>query len=206
MVIEMADKTRSTPRGIVENLLVRIDKLFFPVDFVILDMFTDLRMPIILERPPLATAHAKVDIFRKSISLEVGNEKVVFKIKKITTPVESACAIRNEVSIPDDDLMKIDHDFICLGITGGIEYRWNMIDQGEPWDVDKLKKLSNMVKSSFIPLKWKVHWYTIGPGESYTKVRILEIDEIPGSNTNVIIVRAGQMEEMDIDGSVQKET
>ncbi|GJY26191.1 hypothetical protein Tco_0400917 [Tanacetum coccineum] len=40
------------------------------------------RMPIILGRPLLATAHAKVDIFRKSISLEVGNEKVIFKMKK----------------------------------------------------------------------------------------------------------------------------
>ncbi|GJZ35559.1 hypothetical protein Tco_0581376 [Tanacetum coccineum] len=45
------------------------------VDFVILVMVEDLRMPIILGRPLLATAHAKVDIFRKFISLEVGSEK-----------------------------------------------------------------------------------------------------------------------------------
>ncbi|GJW38497.1 RNA-directed DNA polymerase, partial [Tanacetum coccineum] len=44
-------------------------------NFVILDMVGDHRMAIILGMPLLATAHAKVDIFRKSISLEVGSEK-----------------------------------------------------------------------------------------------------------------------------------
>ncbi|GKD02260.1 hypothetical protein Tco_1177234, partial [Tanacetum coccineum] len=81
MVIEMADNTKSIPTGIVKNLLIKIYKFIFPVDFVILYMIEDFRMPIILGRPLLDTAHAKVDIFRKTISLEVGNEKVVFKMR-----------------------------------------------------------------------------------------------------------------------------
>ncbi|GKE88306.1 hypothetical protein Tco_1565781, partial [Tanacetum coccineum] len=75
MVIEMADETKCIPKWIVKNLLIKIDKFILPVDFVILDMIEDFRMPVILGRPLLAIAHAKVDIFRKTISLEVGNEK-----------------------------------------------------------------------------------------------------------------------------------
>ncbi|GJX14746.1 serine--tRNA ligase-like protein, partial [Tanacetum coccineum] len=71
MVIEMDDNTKCTPKGIVENLLVKINKFIFSVDFVILDMVEDFRMPIIPGRPLLATAQAKIDIFRKPISLEV---------------------------------------------------------------------------------------------------------------------------------------
>ncbi|GJZ22115.1 zinc knuckle CX2CX4HX4C containing protein [Tanacetum coccineum] len=82
MVIEMADNTKRIPKGIVKNLLIKIDKFMFPVDFVILDMIEDFRMPIILGRPLLATTHAKVDIFRKTISLEVGNEKVIFEMRR----------------------------------------------------------------------------------------------------------------------------
>ncbi|GJW89389.1 hypothetical protein Tco_0164729 [Tanacetum coccineum] len=82
MVIEMADNTKCTPKGIVENLLIKINKFSFPVDFVILDMVEDLRMPIILGRPLLATAHAKVYIFRNFISLEVGSEKGDIQNKK----------------------------------------------------------------------------------------------------------------------------
>ncbi|GJS48753.1 putative reverse transcriptase domain-containing protein [Tanacetum coccineum] len=44
MVIEMTDNTKCTPKGIVENLLIKIDKFIFPVDFVILDMVEDLRI------------------------------------------------------------------------------------------------------------------------------------------------------------------
>nr|GEU35886.1 hypothetical protein [Tanacetum cinerariifolium] len=70
MVIEMADNTKSIPKGIVKNLLIKIDKFIFPIDFVILDMIEDFRIPIILGRPLLAMAHANVEIFRKTISLE----------------------------------------------------------------------------------------------------------------------------------------
>ncbi|GJR54744.1 hypothetical protein Tco_1405265 [Tanacetum coccineum] len=62
MIIEMTDNIKYTPKGIIENLLVKIDKFIFPIDFVILDMVGDFRMPIILGRPLIATAHAKVRI------------------------------------------------------------------------------------------------------------------------------------------------
>nr|GEX84448.1 zinc knuckle CX2CX4HX4C [Tanacetum cinerariifolium] len=75
MVIELADDTKCIPKGIVKNLLIKINKFILPIDFIILDIIEDFRMPVILGRPLLATANAKVDIFRKTISLEVGNEK-----------------------------------------------------------------------------------------------------------------------------------
>ncbi|GJY49134.1 reverse transcriptase domain-containing protein [Tanacetum coccineum] len=59
MVIEMADNTKCTHKGIVKKLLVKIDKFIFQVDFVILDMVEDFRMPIILGRPLLATTTLK---------------------------------------------------------------------------------------------------------------------------------------------------
>ncbi|GKE14137.1 zinc knuckle CX2CX4HX4C containing protein [Tanacetum coccineum] len=112
MVIEMAGNTKCTPKGIVENLLIKIDKFIFLVDFVILDMVEDLRILVILGRPLLAIAHAKVDIFRKSISLEVGNEKVIFKIRSsfTTTNFEFVHLIKSETCLEDDDFKKIDYD------------------------------------------------------------------------------------------------
>nr|GEV86249.1 hypothetical protein [Tanacetum cinerariifolium] len=114
MVNEMSDNTKCTPKGIVKNLLVKIDKFNFPVDFVVLDMVKEFMMPIILGRPLLATAHAKVDIFRKSISLEIGNEKVIYKMRSsfTTTTVESVRAIKSEIHTEDDNLMKIDYDLL----------------------------------------------------------------------------------------------
>ncbi|GKD01986.1 hypothetical protein Tco_1172260 [Tanacetum coccineum] len=63
MVIEMADDTKCIPKGIVKNLLIKIDKFILPIDFVILDIIEDFRIPVILRRLLLATAHTKIDIF-----------------------------------------------------------------------------------------------------------------------------------------------
>ena len=78
MTIEMVDRTVSIPKGIVKNVLVKIDEFTFPVDFVILDMEEDSEFPIILGRPLLATAHAMIDVFSKLISLRVKNKKNCF--------------------------------------------------------------------------------------------------------------------------------
>ena len=53
--LHMADRFIAFPQGILEDVLVKIDKFIFPVDFVILDMEEDREVPIILGRPFLAT-------------------------------------------------------------------------------------------------------------------------------------------------------
>ncbi|GJW54847.1 homeodomain-like protein [Tanacetum coccineum] len=82
MVIEMADRSMRSSMGIVTNLLVKINKFIFPVDFIILDIIEDNKVPIILGRLVLATAHTRIDVFGKKISLKVGTEQITFNINK----------------------------------------------------------------------------------------------------------------------------
>ncbi|GKA29018.1 hypothetical protein Tco_0715263 [Tanacetum coccineum] len=74
--------TLKYPKGIAENVLVGIGKFVFPVDFIILDMPEDIKVPLILGRPFLSTAHAKIDVFKKKITLRVGEERIIFKSVK----------------------------------------------------------------------------------------------------------------------------
>ncbi|XP_076908439.1 uncharacterized protein LOC143565328 [Bidens hawaiensis] len=60
--LSLADRSVKYPRGIIENLLVKVDKFVFPVDFVVLDMEADEKVPIILGRPFLRTAKALIDV------------------------------------------------------------------------------------------------------------------------------------------------
>ncbi|GJZ53107.1 mitochondrial proton/calcium exchanger protein-like protein isoform X1 [Tanacetum coccineum] len=64
LTVELADRTVKYPKGIAENVLVGIGKFVFPVDFVILDMPEDIKVPLILERPFLSTTRAKIDVFK----------------------------------------------------------------------------------------------------------------------------------------------
>ena len=68
---QLADKSYQHPRGVIENVLVKVDKFIFPVDFVILDMEEDDKVPIILERPFLATRKAQINMQEGELKLRV---------------------------------------------------------------------------------------------------------------------------------------
>ncbi|GJZ54820.1 reverse transcriptase domain-containing protein [Tanacetum coccineum] len=70
LTVEIADRTVKHPKGIAENILVGISKFVFPIDFIILDMPEDVKVPLILGRPFLSTAHAKIDVFKRKITLK----------------------------------------------------------------------------------------------------------------------------------------
>ncbi|GKA26230.1 retrovirus-related pol polyprotein from transposon TNT 1-94, partial [Tanacetum coccineum] len=82
LTVELGDRTVKHPKGIVENVLVGIGKFVFPIDFIILDMPEDVKVPLILRRPFLSTAHAKIDVFKRNITLRVWDEKIIFKSVK----------------------------------------------------------------------------------------------------------------------------
>ncbi|GJZ36219.1 mitochondrial proton/calcium exchanger protein-like protein isoform X1 [Tanacetum coccineum] len=78
LTVELADRTVKYPKGIAENVLVGIGKFTFPVDFIILDMPEDIKVPLILGRPFLSTARAKIDVYKRKITLRVREERIVF--------------------------------------------------------------------------------------------------------------------------------
>ncbi|KAI3776304.1 hypothetical protein L1987_46080 [Smallanthus sonchifolius] len=80
--ISLADRSVKHPWGIVENLLVKVGKFVFPVDFVILDMEVDDRVLLIVGRPFLHTTKALIDVFDRQLTLHVGDEKVTFDAMK----------------------------------------------------------------------------------------------------------------------------
>ncbi|GJW06515.1 reverse transcriptase domain-containing protein [Tanacetum coccineum] len=69
-----ADQSFQYPVGIAENIIVKVGKFTFPVDFVILEMEEDSKVPLILERPFLYTADAIIRVKQKQLNLRVIDE------------------------------------------------------------------------------------------------------------------------------------
>ncbi|GJV50162.1 reverse transcriptase domain-containing protein [Tanacetum coccineum] len=82
MSIQLADRSIKYPIEVCENLLVKISKFIFPVDFVVLEMDEDELVPIILERPFLIMTRAVIEVHKGKLSLRVGSETVTFNIGK----------------------------------------------------------------------------------------------------------------------------
>ena len=76
MSIQLADRSIKYPRGIIEDVLVKVNKSIFQVDFDILDMDEDIEIRMILGRPFLATARTVFDVGSGELVLSVGDEKV----------------------------------------------------------------------------------------------------------------------------------
>nr|GFA63751.1 reverse transcriptase domain-containing protein [Tanacetum cinerariifolium] len=79
MVLELADRTISKPTRVAENVFVKVEKFYFPADFVVLDFVADPRVPLILGRPFLSTAHALINVYEGEITLRHDDQSLTLK-------------------------------------------------------------------------------------------------------------------------------
>ncbi|XP_073051347.1 uncharacterized protein [Primulina eburnea] len=78
--LQLADGSVKLPRGVKEDVLVKVGKFTFPTDFVVLDMEEDKEMPLILGRPFLATGKAVIEVQEGKLRLRVGKEEITFNV------------------------------------------------------------------------------------------------------------------------------
>nr|GEW86943.1 reverse transcriptase domain-containing protein [Tanacetum cinerariifolium] len=74
MTLELANRAIYTPDGIARDFFVPVGKFTFLADFVVVDYESDPRVPFILGRPFLRTAHALIDVHGEEMILRDGDE------------------------------------------------------------------------------------------------------------------------------------
>lgn len=94
MVLQLADRSTKIPRGIVEDVLIQVDKFYFQFDFIVIDTqpLQDSRkhIPIILGRPFLATADAHIQCRTGNMQLSFGNMTIELNIFNIAKQPHNA--------------------------------------------------------------------------------------------------------------------
>ncbi|GJX24350.1 reverse transcriptase domain-containing protein [Tanacetum coccineum] len=122
MSVRLADRSLQRPIGIAENMLIEVAKFTFPVDFVILEMEEDGKVPLILGRPFLYTADAH----------SYSNDDTCFSIDVIDEILEEDFdALLNEGSeiihsiegtIPKEKLFAEFDEFMAMDIEENSEF------------------------------------------------------------------------------------
>ncbi|GJX60712.1 reverse transcriptase domain-containing protein, partial [Tanacetum coccineum] len=74
MTIELANRSITHPKGLAEDVYVKVGKFYFSTDFVVVDFEADPRVPLILGRSFLRTERALIDVYGEEITLRVDNE------------------------------------------------------------------------------------------------------------------------------------
>jgi len=80
MTLQLADRSVKQPYDIVEDLLVKVDKFLFPVDFVVMDIEEDVDVPLILGRPFMKTTKVIIDVDKGKLKICVADEEVSFNV------------------------------------------------------------------------------------------------------------------------------
>ncbi|GJV53218.1 reverse transcriptase domain-containing protein [Tanacetum coccineum] len=83
MILELADRSTTSPSGIAEDVFVKVGKFHFLVDFVVVDYVVDPRVSLILGRPFLRTTRALTDVYGEELTLRVDDEAITFKVVKL---------------------------------------------------------------------------------------------------------------------------
>ena len=133
ITLSSADRSVKIPKGIVEDVLVKVDKLYYPVDFVILDTEPiengPNHVPIILGRPFLATANAIINCRNGVMQLTFGNMALELNIFHLS----------NKHKLLEEEMER--NDEVCS--DGQNEGKLN---------VQELQEIANQVEASVLVL------------------------------------------------------
>ena len=112
ITLQMADRSMTQPEGVLEDVLVKVGKFIFPVDFVIMKMEEDTQVPLLVGRPFLANGAALIDVQKGELTLRVGNEAVHFNLNRSLehpdVDAESCMAVEN------NSLLSVELNFDCI--------------------------------------------------------------------------------------------
>jgi hypothetical protein len=138
MTLQLADRSVKISRGIVQDVLIKVDKFYFPVDFIVLDIepvqMIGTKIPVILGRPFLATANVLINCRSGVMKISFGNmmvELTIFHIRKQPLDYDQM----NQVCLIEEILDEVIEE---SSIEDPLEAC--LAQFGEDLDLDKLKE------------------------------------------------------------------
>nr|GEZ42924.1 reverse transcriptase domain-containing protein [Tanacetum cinerariifolium] len=196
MVLELGDRTILKPTGVAENVFVKVGKFYFPATFVVLDFIADPRVPLILRRPFLSTAHAIINVHEREIILRQDKQSLTLQYGDTPSISQYKFQSVNKVDFIDagesdfyseeienflnDDLIPIGVENSVFNMEEDILYLESLLSE----DPDPLPLINpNQAKSS---IEEHEHSFSMGY-EHFNTTLVTESDEVvESSNKNLV--------------------
>ncbi|GJX56396.1 reverse transcriptase domain-containing protein [Tanacetum coccineum] len=102
MTLELADRSITYPKGLAEDVYVKVRKFYFLADFIVVDFEADPRVPLILGRSFLKTGRTLIDVYEGEITLRVDNEAVTFNLDQTMKYSSTDDKLVNQIDIIDE--------------------------------------------------------------------------------------------------------
>nr|GEW58238.1 DNA-directed DNA polymerase [Tanacetum cinerariifolium] len=82
MTLELVDQYITRPKGVPEDVFIKVGKFYFSTDFVVVNFEADPWVPLILGRSFLRIGRALIDVYGEEITLRVNDEAVTFNLNQ----------------------------------------------------------------------------------------------------------------------------
>ncbi|KAM1862919.1 hypothetical protein ACFX14_003317 [Malus domestica] len=144
VIIQLADRSNTYPKGVLEDVLVQVNHLVFPADFYVLEMDESDHapsLPILLGRPFMKTARTKIDVYSGTLSMEFDGEVVNFNLSdSIKYPSEDHSCFSIDIidSLAQGYLDDLNDDALEKVITRGMELKTEGADSSVTHDIHGL--------------------------------------------------------------------
>ncbi|KAM2305326.1 hypothetical protein ACFXTH_024903 [Malus domestica] len=131
VIIQLADRSNAYPKGVLEDVLVQVNNLIFPVDFYVLEMDESDHsptLPILLGWLFMKIARTKIDVFNGTLTMEFDGEVINFNLyDSIKYPSEDHSCFFIDVftSLAQDHFEQLNDDALELVIARGMDIQNN---------------------------------------------------------------------------------
>ncbi|GKB58718.1 putative ribonuclease H-like domain-containing protein [Tanacetum coccineum] len=171
MTLELADRSITRPKGLAEDIFVKVGNFHFPTDFVVVDFEADPRVPLILGRSFLRTSRALIDVYEGELVLRDGNEQITFHVNgtskhpqkhevknlaeptakrqtRITPCLKNFKVICKESIFHSNKTSQVSSVFVITSTLPSIEPKDSLIMGNEELSTIPEKELDEFIKSS----------------------------------------------------------
>nr|GEX25502.1 reverse transcriptase domain-containing protein [Tanacetum cinerariifolium] len=100
MTLELGERSITRPKGVAEDVFVKVEKFYFPTDFVVVDLEADPRVPLILRRSFLRTGRALIDGYGEEITLRMSLTLLAKNLFKMCWISGANCQISSPTLTP----------------------------------------------------------------------------------------------------------
>lgn len=80
IMLQLVKRSLAYLKGVIEDILVKVDKFIFLADFMVLNMKEDQSVPIILGCPIFTIGQAFIHVCNRGLTLWFNSEEVKFSI------------------------------------------------------------------------------------------------------------------------------
>nr|GFA05532.1 reverse transcriptase domain-containing protein [Tanacetum cinerariifolium] len=155
MTLELANRSITRPKGVTEDVFVKVGKFHFPTEFVVVDFKADPRVPLILGRSFLRTGHALIDVYGEEITLRVNDEFVTFNLDQVMRYSNNSVSRVNVINIASEEVVHDNTKSSNPTLVSESDFYEDPIVKTSPFGESDffLEEIENCLKDDSIPME-----------------------------------------------------